>query len=210
MATTRAVIFDMDGVLIDAKEWHYEALNRALELFGFTVRRREHLDRYDGLPTRTKLAMLSGETDLPAGLHPLINELKQQYTQDLVRERCVPSPRHEHALRNLKAMGYKLAVASNAVRASVELMMCRSGLDRHLDLLLSNEDVRRPKPDPEIYTTAMRRLGVRPDETLVLEDSRVGIEAARSAGACVMAVAGVGDVTLGAILAHTEPGAMAA
>ena len=61
----RAVVFDMDGVLIDAREWHYEALNEALELFGFTIDRESHLTRFDGLPTRDKLKALSQEKGLP-------------------------------------------------------------------------------------------------------------------------------------------------
>ena len=60
----KAVLFDMDGVLIDAKEWHYEALNRALALFGMPISRFEHLTTFDGLPTRKKLEMLSLELSL--------------------------------------------------------------------------------------------------------------------------------------------------
>ena len=70
----------MDGVLIDAKEWHYEALNKALALFGYQISRYEHLVTYDGLPTRKKLEMLSMEQGLPVQLHSFINEMKQLYT----------------------------------------------------------------------------------------------------------------------------------
>ena len=79
MGKIKAVIFDMDGVLIDAKDWHYEALNRALELFGYTISRYDHLVTYDGLPTRKKLEMLTKERDLPKELHSFINEMKQQF-----------------------------------------------------------------------------------------------------------------------------------
>lgn len=72
MTKIKAVIFDMDGVLIDAKEWHYEALNKALALFGFAISRQEHLDSYDGLPTRKKLEMLSSEKEPTKGLHLLL------------------------------------------------------------------------------------------------------------------------------------------
>jgi beta-phosphoglucomutase-like phosphatase (HAD superfamily) len=78
--TVEAIVFDMDGVLIDAREWHYEALNRALGLFGFAISRSDHLSVYDGLPTKRKLQMLSIERGLPSALHEFLNDLKQQYT----------------------------------------------------------------------------------------------------------------------------------
>src|SRR5579872_1178148 len=86
MAKIKLVLFDMDGVLIDAKDWHYEALNRALGHFGLTIGRDEHLTLYDGLPTRRKLEMLSKSRGLPAKLHRFINDLKQNYTAAITIE----------------------------------------------------------------------------------------------------------------------------
>ncbi|WP_371364212.1 hypothetical protein SRRS_50250 [Sporomusa rhizae] len=80
----KAVLFDMDGVLIDAREWHYIALNRALQLFGFEINRYDHLVTFDGLPTKKKLEMLSIERKLPRKLHSFINLIKQQYTMELI------------------------------------------------------------------------------------------------------------------------------
>src|SRR5262245_17811970 len=167
----RAVVFDMDGVLIDAKDWHYEALNRALGLLGHAISRYDHIATFDGLPTRKKLEMLSVERGLPRELHGFINALKQQYTLQIVHKECKPVFQHEFALSKLKAEGLALAVASNSVRASVELMMERSNLAPYLDVLLSNEDVEHSKPHPEIFQVAMARLGSEPSETLVLEDN---------------------------------------
>jgi beta-phosphoglucomutase-like phosphatase (HAD superfamily) len=76
----KAILFDMDGVLIDAKEWHYEALNLALNHFGYNINKESHLSTFDGLPTKEKLKMLSKVSGLPVGLHDLINTLKQKYT----------------------------------------------------------------------------------------------------------------------------------
>ncbi len=191
----RAVIFDMDGVLIDAKEWHYEALNRALGLFEFHINRYEHLVTFDGLPTRDKLAMLTKDRGLPIGLHGVINNLKQKYTMEIVQRECKPMFQHEYALSRLKAQGYKLALASNSVRNSVEVMMQKSGLDRFLDTMVSNEDVKKGKPDPEIYLKATELLGVTPCECLVVEDNENGIKSARDAGCHVMVVRDVFDVT---------------
>ena len=119
----KAVLFDMDGVLIDAKEWHYEALNEALGIFGHKIRRAEHLETYDGLPTLTKLRMLSKERGLPEGLHQFINEMKQRYTINYAWNNCKPRFQHEFTLSRLQAEGYRIAVCSNSVRSSVEMML---------------------------------------------------------------------------------------
>jgi beta-phosphoglucomutase len=202
MNTIKAVIFDMDGVLIDAKDWHYEALNRALNHFGFNISRYDHLVTFDGLPTRKKLEMLSREHGLPLSMHGFLNDLKQIYTTEVVHARCKPLFQHEYALSNLKAMGYKMAVASNSVRNSIELMMQKSNLAQYLEGIVSNQDVKNGKPDPEIYVKAMAMLGVRPEETLVLEDNEHGIAAARAAGTHLMIIGEVTDVTLDGITKH--------
>jgi HAD superfamily hydrolase (TIGR01509 family) len=184
----------MDGVLIDAKDWHYEALNDVLELFGMAIDRDAHLSTFDGLPTRHKLEMLSKSRGLPRGLHAFINNLKQQRTAEIATARCRPVFQHRFALQQLKARGMKMAVCSNSVRQSVELMMRLSDLSPQLDLIVSNEDVAKAKPDPEMYTTAMARLGLTPSETLILEDNDHGIAAARASGAHVMIVGSPDDV----------------
>jgi beta-phosphoglucomutase len=199
-ATIKAVVFDMDGVLIDAKDWHYDALNRALALFGMEISRADHLTTFDGLPTRRKLEMLSVTEGLPVSLHGFINELKQVYTMEIVHARCKPRFNHEQALSALKAKGYRLGVASNSVRASVVTMMEKARLSGYLDVLLSNEDVARSKPAPDIYIAAMKKLGVLPEETLVVEDNEHGIRSAREAGAHVLVVRDVSDVTINALL----------
>ena len=195
-----AVVFDMDGVLIDAKEWHYEALNRALEYFGYTISRADHLTTFDGLPTRKKLEMLSEERGLPRGLHGFLSDLKQQYTVDQVHLKCKPMFVHEYALSNLKARGYKLGLGSNSIRSSVELMMSKSNLITYLDVMVSNEDVKKPKPYPDIYLKAAADLGIAPENCLVVEDNPNGIKAAEAAGCHLLVVQNVLDVQLDRLL----------
>ena len=195
MNTIKAVLFDMDGVLIDAKEWHYEALNKALSLFGMEISRYDHLVTYDGLPTRKKLEMLTLENGLPAELHGFINEIKQQYTLDEVYQKCKPTFAHEYALSRLQADGYKLAVCSNSIRKSVETMLEKAMIYDKFYLCLSSQDVEKAKPNPEIYTTCMKRLGVEPHETLILEDNGHGIKAALASGAHLLPIKTVSDVT---------------
>ncbi|XAK34615.1 HAD family phosphatase [Campylobacter coli] len=202
MSKIRAILFDMDGVLIEAKDWHYEALNKALRLFGMEISRMEHLTTFDSLPTKDKLKMLSLEKGLPLGLHDFINELKQQYTMDLVYSLCKPRFHHEYALSKLKEEGYKMAVCSNSVRNTIEVMMQKASLEMYLDFYISNEDVKKGKPDPEMYNKAIERMRLHPKECMIVEDNENGIKAARASGANVMIVDEVSEVNYENIKNH--------
>ena len=194
MKQIKAILFDMDGVLIDAKEWHYEALNKALGLFGIEISRYDHLNTFDGLPTKVKLQMLSKQYYLPEELHNFINQVKQSYTINLVHEKCHPMFQHEYALSKLHNQGYKIAVCSNSVRSTIELMMEKSGLLPYIDLIVSNEDVKKAKPDPEMYITTINKFGLKPENCIVVEDNLNGIQAGKASGAAVLEVANVYDV----------------
>jgi beta-phosphoglucomutase len=198
----KAVIFDMDGVLIEAKDWHYEALNRALRLFGLEISRYEHLTTFDGLPTKRKLQMLSAQGNLPAELHEFLNDMKQLYTMEIVNTQCKPRFNHEYALSKLRAQGYRLAVCSNSVRDTIDTMMRKAALSQYLEFFVSNQDVSKPKPDPEMYNVAIARMGLAPHECLIVEDNENGIKAARASGGHVMEVGDVNDVTYAAISAR--------
>ena len=196
MKKIKAILFDMDGVLIDAKEWHYEALNKALNLFGMPISRADHLATFDGLPTMQKLKFLSLEQGLPTQLHEFINELKQKYTLEIVHTQCNPVFAHQYALSNLKEQGYKLAVCSNSVRNSVETMISKAGLDKYLEFKISNEDVNLGKPSPEMYLKAMNSFSLSPSECLIIEDNENGIKAAKASGGHLLTVKEVSEVNL--------------
>lgn len=195
----KAVIFDMDGVLIDAREWHYESLNYALELFGHEISRYDHLVTFDGLPTKRKLEMLSIEVGFPRKLHSFVNEVKQRKTLEIVYCKCKPKFIHQFALSKLNNENYKLALCSNSVRKSIEVMMEKSGLIQYLDFYLSNQDVLNSKPDPEMYLKAIERLNLNPKECLIIEDNENGIKAAKASGAYYMQVSGPDEVNYEAI-----------
>lgn len=195
MSEIKAILFDMDGVLIDAKDWHYEALNRALDLFGMPISRDEHLSTFDGLPTKDKLKILSSSRGLPQSLHKFLNNLKQKHTVELAYAKCKPLFHHQYALSHLAREGYRLAVCSNSIRSTVELMMHLSGLEDYLEFTLSNEDVANAKPHPDIYQLAYQKMNLQPSECLVVEDNEKGIKAAKAAQCHVMPVGTVHDVT---------------
>jgi len=202
MVSIKAVLFDMDGVLIEAKDWHYEALNKALGLFGMKISRYDHLVTYDGLPTKRKLDMLTMERGLAKELHPFVYEMKQLYTMQIVYTQCKPRFYHEYALSKLKSQNYKIAVCSNAIRNSVEVMMKKAALYDYLDFFISNQDVKKGKPDPEMYNTAIKRLDLQPEECMIIEDNEKGIQAARASKAFVMEVDTVDDANYQNIMDH--------
>ncbi len=189
------IIFDLDGVLIDARELHYEALNRALKKHGQVIERDEHLAVYDGLPTRRKLELLSARKGLPRRLHNEIWQEKQRQTQLVIKEKFTPDQQLITLLDRLSQEGYTISVCSNSVRATVELMLKHKGLLAKVRFFLSNEDVQHSKPHPEMYLRAFLQLGAMPAECLVVEDSHHGREAAQAAGAHLCGVAGPAEVT---------------
>ncbi len=204
MSEIKAVIFDMDGVLIEAKDWHYEALNRALNLFGMEISSYDHLVTYDGLPTKKKLEMLSTERGLPKELHKFINDMKQQYTMEIVYANCKPTFHHEYALSKLKNSGYKMAVCSNSIRNTIQIMMDKASLAQYFEFYVSNQDVKNGKPDPEMYNKAISQLGLLPQECMIIEDNENGIKAAKASGAWVMEVDEVEDVNYQNIEKHIK------
>lgn len=194
MNKIKAILFDMDGVLIDAKEWHYEALNEALKLFGCEISLYDHLVTFDGLPTRDKLNMLSSTGELPRDLHPIINKMKQKHTMKMILNKCRPFFTHQYALAKLHSQGYKMAVCSNSIRKSVEVMMEQSDLSKYFEFYISNEDVTKGKPDPEMYLKAMSAFDLEPNECLILEDNEKGIQAAIASGGHLLKIGKVSDV----------------
>lgn len=191
----KAVVFDMDGVLIDARDWHYEALNDALRIFDAEIDRVEHLSRFDGLPTKVKLRHLSEDGRLPLHLHPMVEAIKQERTLRETAKLCFPRIEHLLMMSWLKNRGIGIGVATNSIRDTAISMLTFAGLFDSIDILVTNEDVRMAKPAPDMYQLACEKLGLRPDEVLVVEDNEYGVRSAKSAGCNVIQVSGVADVT---------------
>jgi len=197
-----SVIFDMDGTLIDAREWHFRSLNEALQIFGEEISIEEHLSSFDGLPTKVKLAALTERGRIPKNIHGIVSAIKQDRTLREVAKNCFPKVEHLLLMSWLRAREIPIAVATNSIRATAETMLRSSGVLGFIDCLVTNEDVRRAKPDPEIYLVACEKLGVSPANTLVVEDHPYGVEAARKAGCDVIQVSGPWDVTTKLIESH--------
>lgn len=191
----KVVLLDLDGVLLEAKNLHNLALNKALKKYGYEITNEEHRLLYDGLPTKVKLQMLTNNKGLPDTLYTTINVLKQENTQELIKALCGPQKEHIEALNSLKRQGYKLGLCSNSIRQTIDTFLGVSKLSSYFDLILSNEDVINPKPDPEIYNKAITYFNSTPDQVLILEDSPYGIQAAQLSGANVLTVLSSKQVT---------------
>ena len=204
----KVIIFDLDGVLVEARPIHYEALNRALSSIGeeFIISKEEHLASYDGLPTRKKLIKLTEEKGLPEEYHDKIWRMKQQCTSEVIEDMVWPEDHVEiaDAILRLKNNGYKIYCASNSIKSSMDLMLSCAGYIDLVDNWFSNEDVLYPKPHSEIYLTCMVDAHVNPKECLIVEDSHIGRKAAHESGGHVMGVSGLPDVTYGNILREIE------
>ena len=190
----KAVIFDLDGVLVEAKKWHKDALNQALKLFGCEISMKEHNALYDGLPTKLKLKMLQKYKNLPLELHDTIFKLKQVYTHEMFVSKCLSNFNQQHLFKKLKENNIKTAVASNSIRSTVDQAMLGLDIKKFIEFSLSNEDVIKPKPDSEIYLKAIRRLKLDPLECLIIEDNPYGIAAAKASKAHCMEIKKFEDV----------------
>jgi HAD superfamily hydrolase (TIGR01509 family) len=191
----KLVIFDLDGVLIDSRELHYHALNDALAKIGqeFVISREEHLSTYDGLNTTRKLEMLSERKGLDRKYFDQVWKDKQTETFKLLRELPV-NHTAVYTIAQLKRLGWKVAVASNSIRESVRIALDAIGVLGEVDYIVSNEDVKRPKPFPEMYWQCMTALNVLPKNTIIVEDSHIGRQGAIDSGGTLYPVEDSNDL----------------
>jgi HAD superfamily hydrolase (TIGR01509 family) len=191
----KLIIFDLDGVLVDMKDVHYEALNNALRKHSssFCISYQEHLSTYDGMKTLDKLKLLTHHKNLPSHLYEEIWTDKQHQTIEYIKQLKSSSVILE-TLRSLKEQGYTLAVASNSIRDTVKNALYYSRYIEHIDFYYTNDDVHLAKPNAEIYLKCMISAKASPKETVILEDSPIGIQGAESTGASVIHIKNTKDI----------------
>ena len=196
----KLIIFDLDGVLVEAKNIHFDALNEALGP-KYSIEWNEHLSKYDGLKTNQKLEMLTKEKGLPIELYKQVWDKKQRLTLKKLSD-LKPSLQLQMCISSLVDQGYKIACCSNSIRKTVLTVLSKLGIIEYFDLILSNEDVKNSKPHPEIYWKAISMVGCLPEETLIIEDSPFGLLAASRSKSHVMRVESPRDVTYNNIYKH--------
>ena len=188
----KLIIFDLDGVLVEAKNVHFDALNKALGKY--VISWNEHLSTYDGLKTIQKLNMLTKKKGLPADDHQNIWEQKQKYTLEMLSD-LKPNNNLKRVMSKLVGDGYKITVASNSIRKTVLTVLSKLGIIEYVDLIVSNEDVENSKPHPEMYWQAISRMKCLPEETLIIEDSPYGLLAAARSKSYILRVKNPKEVT---------------
>jgi HAD superfamily hydrolase (TIGR01509 family) len=196
----KLIIFDLDGVLVEAKTIHFDALNEALGP-KYAIEWNEHLSKYDGLKTNQKLEMLTKEKGLPIELYKQVWDEKQRLTLQKLSD-LKSSEQLQVCISLLVNQGYKIACCSNSIRKTVLTVLSKLGIIEYFDLILSNEDVKNSKPHPEIYWKAISMMGCLPEETLIVEDSPFGLLAASRSKSHVMRVESPKDITYNNIYKH--------
>lgn len=193
---TKLIIFDLDGVLIDSRDLHYVALNVALSQIDikYVITKEEHLSTFDGLNTTKKLELLHKIKGLPKELFNKVWEEKQKNTIDQLRL-LNKNNKLISICQRLKDMGYKIAVATNSIRDTARLALSSIGILEFIDIYYSNQDVFYPKPYPEMYWRCMIKVGALPKNTIIVEDSHIGRQAALESGANLLAVKDSHDLT---------------
>jgi HAD superfamily hydrolase (TIGR01509 family) len=189
----KLIIFDLDGVLVEAKKIHYEALNEALGE-EYAISWDEHLSKYDGLKTNQKLDILTKDKGLPLDKYKETWELKQKLTL----EKLSSLEKSEELIRcmsELQNLGYKVACCSNSIRKTVNTVLSKLGIIEYFDYIVSNEDVNNSKPHPEMYWKTISKMRCLSEETLIVEDSPFGLLAANRSKANIMRVTSPNDVT---------------
>ena len=192
----KLIIFDLDGVLIDSREIHYESLNLSLERLDkkYTISREEHLSLYDGLPTSQKLKILTEKRGLPVERYEEIWRNKQDETLKIFSSLNIDSQLIAY-FQKIKKLGYHICVASNSIRNTVKIVLLKLGLLEYIDYYISNEDVIKNKPFPEMYWKCMTVCNCIPRHTVIFEDSHIGRQGAIDSGASLVAVENRDDLT---------------
>ena len=195
MHNNKLVIFDLDGVLIDSRDVHYDALNNALKKIDpkFVITRDEHLSKYDGLGTTKKLNMLTESKGLPVEYHDQVWKEKQKETIDILKN-LSQNKTAILIMEQLKKDNWKIAVASNSIRETIITALNAIGVLHHVEYIVSNEDVKHHKPYPEMYWKCMTALNALPQNTIILEDSHIGRQGAMSSGANLYGIKDADDL----------------
>ena len=201
----RAILFDLDGVLVDACEWHYQALNQALlAVCDVEINRQEHVSTFNGLPTKTKLNMLTEQGRISRDSHNKVWSEKQRLTEEVINDNASTDADKQNMHRSLGEQGYMLGCVTNSIKLTAHLMLKKTGQMKFLALTVTNEDVSVPKPSPEGYIKAMAAMGVSPSEVIIVEDSDKGFAAATASGAYVLRVKNATHVNLDSILSKIQ------
>lgn len=179
----KAIITDFDGTLVDTFEANFRAYKKAFRAVGLDLTAERYRESFGYRFERFMTEIGVNDNDTAYRIKELKKEYYPQYFEYLKPNNALIA-----LIASIKAMGVKTAIASTARRENLLNAVNYLGIAEHFDLIYAGVDVKQGKPSPEIYLKSMNALGVVPDETLIFEDSQVGIEAAKASGAHFMIV----------------------
>jgi len=190
-------IFDLDGVLVDACDWHKQALNRALlEVCNYQISNEEHIKTFNGIPTKKKLEILNEKKIVKKKDFDKIFELKQKYTVDCIKKLSKKRKEKIELLEYCKENNIRVFCYTNSIRKTAELMLETSGVKDYFEFILTNEDVDKPKPHEEGYELLLKKYKLDPYKTLIFEDSPKGLASAWKTECDVYQVRNIDDLNL--------------
>lgn len=187
----RAVIWDLDGVIIDSAEAHLKSWHRLAQEEGLPFSDEQFWATF-GWRNDTIIPTLWGS--MPPERVRSLADRKEAYFREFVRDTAAPLPGAIELLSSLHDAGYAQALASSTPIENIQLINQVLGLKRYLSVFVSGETVARGKPAPDIFLKAAAELGVKPEQSLVIEDAVAGVEAAHAGGMRCIAVAGNRDL----------------
>jgi HAD superfamily hydrolase (TIGR01509 family) len=193
-------IFDLDGVLVEACDWHRDALNLALkEVCNYTISQEDHIAIFNGIPTSRKLKILTDMGILPNSLHKIINDLKQEKTIEIIKRNAFIRHEKIEMIKKIKQKNHIVCCYTNSIRKTAELMLEKTGIKELFEIILTNQDVLNPKPDPEGYEYLIKKFNISKENTYIIEDSPKGLAAAQASGANVIKVMNANDTDINKI-----------
>ena len=193
----KAVLFDLDGVLVDACEWHRVSLNEALrEVCNYEISIDDHYREFNGIPTKVKLKKLADMGIIDTNCFDAVETLKQKKTIEIINKFAFIRQEKIQLMKYLKQKNIKIACYTNSIRETATLMLEKTGIKEYFDLIVTNQDVTKSKPDPEGYNYCIKNLALSKNEVIIIEDSDKGFQAAIACGAKVIRVKNQDDVTV--------------
>ena len=190
----RAVIFDMDGVLVDSEPLHVEIEKRQFKLNNLLISEEEH-QQYMGVASDVMWKTIAQRHTLPVDVEQLIAQNKQESVRFFNEIPAIPvMPGLADVLEKLTEKNIPMAVASSSFDEIIKIILERTGLHKYFRHMVSSQEAGKSKPEPDVFLLAAKRLGVQPSECLVVEDSFNGIKAAKAAGMRCIAYQGVGAI----------------
>lgn len=197
-----AVVFDMDGVLVDSEPAHHASTNDVLALHGAPALEFADYATYIGMSERAFFTALAERFGLDVPLELLLRERLARSLERLARDPLPPQPGALECLLGLVTADVPLALASSATRTQIDLVLDRLGIRARFSAIVGIDDVEQGKPAPDLFLEAARRLGREPARCLVVEDAVLGVQAAVAAAMPVVAYVPGGESQ-----AHRDAGA---